>query len=169
MTEREAASTVANLLAVRLFKFSTCAVQYVLQPKLLSLLNAFHIDADINAQRLTESYMNWITVLSSPSQSNGICQDKKGRTEDLRQREGISRGFFFVWKEKNSATLATVLFLNTLSCSCSSLWNVSVFWGRLQKWRQKHKKQSQNVRISCDILYTGPALWPTVGGIHTTA
>lgn len=37
---------------------STCAVQYVLEPKLLSPVNAFHMEADINALHLTENVDN---------------------------------------------------------------------------------------------------------------
>lgn len=48
-------------------------------------------------------------------------------------------------------TLATVLFISTLPYSCCFLWNVWVLRGGLRKPAQKPRKQSQNVRINCDI------------------
>lgn len=65
-----------------------------------------------------------------------------------------------------SAALATVHFINTLSCSCSFLWNVLVLWGRLQQRRQKPKKQSENVRISSDMHWACSAAAKKTCGLH---
>lgn len=44
-----------------------------------------------------------------------------------------------------------VYFINTLSYSCSVLWSVLVYGVKVQKQRQKPKKEAQNVKIRSDI------------------
>ncbi len=65
-----------------------------------------------------------------------------------------------------STALATVHFINTLSYSCSFLWNVYGALWQTEKAKTKAWEAVTNVRISTDIHWAGSAAAKKTCGLH---